>query len=363
MLDSVKKKLEEIQEKFILMESQLSKPEIIENQNKFTLLSKEYSNIKPVVDKFIEYKLVEENLENSKQLLNDTDSEIRSLAQEEIDTLKVNKESLEEDLKRMLLPKDPNDAKNVFVEIRAGTGGDEAGIFTGDLFRMFSRLCERRKWQIEIVSSRESEKGGFKEIVSKIVGKSVYGFLKYESGIHRVQRVPETESQGRIHTSACSVAVLPEVDEQENIVIDKSEIRVDTFRASGAGGQHVNETDSAVRLTHTPSGIVVECQDGRSQHKNKEKAMSLLQSKLNEMASEEQTKELDSKRKIMVGSGDRSEKIRTYNFPQSRVTDHRIEFSVHNLEEFLDGDMNVMISALIEENEAKKLINLENEVQ
>jgi peptide chain release factor 1 len=363
MLESVKKKLEEIQEKFILMESQLSKPEIIENQNKFTLLSIEYSNIKPVVDKFIEYKLVEENLENSKQLLNDTDSEIRSLAQEEIDTLKVNKESLEEDLKRMLLPKDPNDAKNVFVEIRAGTGGDEAGIFTGDLFRMFSRLCERRKWQIEIVSSRESEKGGFKEIVSKIVGKSVYGFLKYESGIHRVQRVPETESQGRIHTSACSVAVLPEVDEQENIVIDKSEIRVDTFRASGAGGQHVNKTDSAVRLTHTPSGIVVECQDGRSQHKNKEKAMSLLQSKLNEMASEEQTKELDSKRKIMVGSGDRSEKIRTYNFPQSRVTDHRIEFSVHNLEEFLDGDMNVMISALIEENEAKKLINLENEVQ
>ena len=363
MLDSVKKKLEEIQEKFIHMESQLSKPEIIENQNKFTLLSKEYSNIKPVVDKFIEYKLVEENLENSKQLLNDTDSEIRSLAQEEIDTLKVNKESLEEGLKRMLLPKDPNDEKNVFVEIRAGTGGDEAGIFTGDLFRMFSRLCERRKWQIEIVSSRESEKGGFKEIVSKIVGKSVYGFLKYESGIHRVQRVPETESQGRIHTSACSVAVLPEVDEQENIVIDKSEIRVDTFRASGAGGQHVNKTDSAVRLTHTPSGIVVECQDGRSQHKNKEKAMSLLQSKLNEMASEEQTKELDSKRKTMVGSGDRSEKIRTYNFPQSRVTDHRIEFSVHNLEEFLDGDMNVMISALIEENEAKKLINLENEVQ
>ena len=363
MLDSVKKKLEEIQEKFIHMESQLSKPEIIENQNKFTLLSKEYSNIKPVVDKFIEYKLVEENLENSKQLLNDTDSGIRSLAQEEIDTLKVNKESLEEDLKRMLLPKDPNDAKNVFVEIRAGTGGDEAGIFTGDLFRMFSRLCERRKWQIEIVSSRESEKGGFKEIVSKIVGKSVYGFLKYESGIHRVQRVPETESQGRIHTSACSVAVLPEVDEQENVVIDKSEIRVDTFRASGAGGQHVNKTDSAVRLTHTPSGIVVECQDGRSQHKNKEKAMSLLQSKLNEMASEEQTKELDSKRKTMVGSGDRSEKIRTYNFPQSRVTDHRIEFSVHNLEEFLDGDMNVMISALIEENEAKKLINLENEVQ
>ena len=226
---------------------------------------------------------------------------------------------------------------------------------------MFSRLSERRKWQIEIISSRESEKGGFKEIVSKITGRGAYGFLKYESGIHRVQRVPETESQGRIHTSACSVAILPEADEQENINIDKSEIRVDTFRASGAGGQHVNKTDSAVRLTHIPSGIVVECQDGRSQHKNKEKAMSLLQSKLNEAALEEQSKELDSQRKIMVGSGDRSEKIRTYNFPQSRVTDHRIEFSVHNLEEFLDGDMEIMLSALIEENEAKKLINLENE--
>ena len=226
---------------------------------------------------------------------------------------------------------------------------------------MFSRLSERRKWQIEIISSRESEKGGFKEIVSKITGRGAYGFLKYESGIHRVQRVPETESQGRIHTSACSVAVLPEADEQENINIDKSEIRVDTFRASGAGGQHVNKTDSAVRLTHIPSGIVVECQDGRSQHKNKEKAMSLLQSKLNEAALEEQAKELDSQRKIMVGSGDRSEKIRTYNFPQSRVTDHRIEFSIHNLEEFLDGDMEIMLSALTEENEAKKLINLENE--
>ena len=361
MLDSVKKKLEEIQEKFIHMESQLSKPEIIENQNKFTLLSKEYSNIKPVVDKFIEYKLVEENLESSKQLLNDTDSGIRSLAQEEIDTLKVNKESLEEDLKRMLLPKDPNDAKNVFVEIRAGTGGDEAGIFTGDLFRMFSRLCERRKWQIEIVSSRESEKGGFKEIVSKIVGKSVYGFLKYESGIHRVQRVPETESQGRIHTSACSVAVLPEVDEQENIVIDKSEIRVDTFRASGAGGQHVNKTDSAVRLTHTPSGIVVECQDGRSQHKNKEKALSLLSAKLKQQELEEQQESIASERKVLVGTGDRSEKIRTYNFPQGRMTDHRIKLTQHNLDQIMDGDIKSICDALLSENQLAMLSQLEEE--
>ena len=361
MLESVKKKLEEIQIKFSQMESELSKPETIENQTKFTSISKEYSNLKPIVDRFSEFKLVEENIDESNQLLNDSDSEIRALAQEELESLKNKKDSLEENLKKMLLPKDPNDEKNAFIEIRAGTGGDEGGLFTGDLFRMFSRLSERRKWQIEIISSRESEKGGFKEIVSKITGRGAYGFLKYESGIHRVQRVPETESQGRIHTSACSVAVLPEADEQENINIDKSEIRVDTFRASGAGGQHVNKTDSAVRLTHIPSGIVVECQDGRSQHKNKEKAMSLLQSKLNESALEEQAKELDSQRKIMVGSGDRSEKIRTYNFPQSRVTDHRIEFSVHNLEEFLDGDMEIMLSALTEENEAKKLINLENE--
>ena len=361
MLESVKKKLEEIQIKFSQMESELSKPETIENQTKFTSISKEYSNLKPIVDSFSEFKSVEENIDESNQLLNDSDSEIRALAQEELENLKNKKDSLEENLKKMLLPKDPNDEKNAFIEIRAGTGGDEAGLFTGDLFRMFSRLSERRKWQIEIISSRESEKGGFKEIVSKITGSGAYGFLKYESGIHRVQRVPETESQGRIHTSACSGAVLPEVDEQENINIDKSEIRVDTFRASGAGGQHVNKTDSAVRLTHIPSGIVVECQDGRSQHKNKEKAMSLLQSKLNEAALEEQAKELDSQRKIMVGSGDRSEKIRTYNFPQSRVTDHRIEFSIHNLEEFLDGDMEIMLSALTEENEAKKLINLENE--
>ena len=361
MLESVKKKLEEIQIKFSQMESELSKPETIENQTKFTSISKEYSNLKPIVDSFSEFKLVEENIDESNQLLNDSDSEIRALAQEELESLKNKKDSLEENLKKMLLPKDPNDEKNAFIEIRAGTGGDEAGLLTGDLFRMFSRLSERRKWQIEIISSRESEKGGFKEIVSKITGRGAYGFLKYESGIHRVQRVPETESQGRIHTSACSVAILPEADEQENINIDKSEIRVDTFRASGAGGQHVNKTDSAVRLTHIPSGIVVECQDGRSQHKNKEKAMSLLQSKLNEAALEEQSKELDSQRKIMVGSGDRSEKIRTYNFPQSRVTDHRIEFSIHNLEEFLDGDMEIMLSALTEENEAKKLINLENE--
>ena len=269
----------------------------------------------------------------------------------------------EMEVKKLLIPENEDDEKDVFLEIRAGTGGDEAGLFVGDLFRMFTRVTERKKWQIELISSRESEKGGFKEVVAKISGKQVYRYLKFESGVHRVQRVPDTESQGRVHTSACSVAVLPEVEELDSIEIDKSEIRVDTFRASGAGGQHVNKTDSAVRLTHIPTGLVVECQDGRSQHKNKAKAMTLLQSKLMEQASNEQIEKQDSERKNMVGSGDRSEKIRTYNFPQNRITDHRIEFSIHSLEAFLDGDMDEMVETLIEENQARLLSQLEEKLK
>ena len=268
---------------------------------------------------------------------------------------------LEKNLKKLLIPKNSDDEKDIFLEIRAGTGGDEAGLFAGDLFRMFSRLAERSKWKIEMISSREAEKGGYKEIVAKISGKQVFRYLQFESGVHRVQRVPETESQGRVHTSACSVVILPVIESLDEIEIDKSDLRVDTFRASGAGGQHVNKTDSAVRLTHIPSGIVVECQDGRSQHKNKAKAMILLQSKLMEKASDEQNTELDKKRKNMVGSGDRSEKIRTYNFPQNRVTDHRIDFTSHNLEAFLDGDMEDIFKALIEENQSRMLLKLENE--
>ena len=360
MLDTIILKLDSIKERSLFLEKELSNSEIVSNHQLYAAYSKEYSKIKKIVEKYEEYKTNLDNLSSTKLLLEDSDPEIKSLAQDELNiiTEQLNKNEIE--IKKLLIPENEDDEKDVFLEIRAGTGGDEAGLFAGDLFRMFTRVTERKKWKIELISSRESEKGGFKEIVAKISGKQVYRFLKFESGVHRVQRVPDTESQGRVHTSACSVAVLPEVEELDSIEIDKSEIRVDTFRASGAGGQHVNKTDSAVRLTHIPSGLVVECQDDRSQHKNKSKAMNLLQSKLMEQANNEQIEKQDSERKNMVGSGDRSEKIRTYNFPQNRITDHRIEFSIHSLEAFLDGDMDEMVETLIEENQARLLSKLEN---
>ena len=360
MLDTIILKLDSIKERSLFLEKELSNSEIVSNHQLYATYSKEYSKIKKIVEKYEEYKTNLDNLSSTKLLLEDSDPEIKSLAQDELNiiTEQLNKNEIE--IKKLLIPENEDDEKDVFLEIRAGTGGDEAGLFAGDLFRMFTRVTERKKWKIELISSRESEKGGFKEIVAKISGKQVYRFLKFESGVHRVQRVPDTESQGRVHTSACSVAVLPEVEELDSIEIDKSEIRVDTFRASGAGGQHVNKTDSAVRLTHIPSGMVVECQDDRSQHKNKSKAMNLLQSKLMEQANNEQIEKQDSERKNMVGSGDRSEKIRTYNFPQNRITDHRIEFSIHSLEAFLDGDMDEMVETLIEENQARLLSKLEN---
>ena len=360
MLDTIILKLDSIKERYLFLEKELSNSEIVSNHQLYATYSKEYSKIKKIVEKYEEYKTNLDNLSSTKLLLEDSDPEIKSLAQDELNiiTEQLNKNEIE--IKKLLIPENEDDEKDVFLEIRAGTGGDEAGLFVGDLFRMFTRVTERKKWKIELISSRESEKGGFKEIVAKISGKQVYRFLKFESGVHRVQRVPDTESQGRVHTSACSVAVLPEVEELDSIEIDKSEIRVDTFRASGAGGQHVNKTDSAVRLTHIPSGMVVECQDDRSQHKNKSKAMNLLQSKLMEQANNEQIEKQDSERKNMVGSGDRSEKIRTYNFPQNRITDHRIEFSIHSLEAFLDGDMDEMVETLIEENQARLLSKLEN---
>ena len=359
MLDSIKTRLTEIKDNFSDIQTKLSMPDVINDQKQYASLSKEYSNLKPIVEKFEEFIQCESNISSAEEVLNESDIDLAELAKEEIKENNERISEIEIELKNLLIPVDENDDKNVFVEVRAGTGGDEAALFVGDLYRMYLRLAERNRWKSDLISSRESEQGGFKEVVIKISGENVYKKLKFESGIHRVQRVPSTESQGRIHTSACSVAVLAEIEDVEEVEIDKSEIRTDTFRASGAGGQHVNKTDSAVRLTHIPTGIVVECQDDRSQHKNKAKALTLLGAKLKAMAEEELSQEQAEKRKNMVGSGDRSEKIRTYNFPQSRITDHRIEFSVHNLDGFLDGEMEIMISTLLEENQARLLSNLE----
>ena len=361
MLESIIQRLELAEERFKFLESEISSTKIINDQKTYSSYAKEYSDLKPLVEKHLEFKKIQSEIDEAKLLVNDTDGELRDLAKEELLKFSDLLVELELDLKKLLIPKNQDEDKDIFLEIRAGTGGDEAGLFVGDLFRMFSRLSERNNWSVEMISSREAEKGGFKEIVAKISGNKVFRYLQFESGVHRVQRVPETESQGRIHTSACSVAILPVVESLNDIEIDKTDIRVDTFRSSGAGGQHVNKTDSAVRLTHLPTGIVVECQDGRSQHKNKAKAMILLQSKLLEKASEEQNSKLDKKRKNMVGSGDRSEKIRTYNFPQNRVTDHRIDFTSHNLEAFLDGEMENIFKELLEENQSRMLLNLENE--
>ena len=360
MIESILSKLSEVSERYVEIENLLSQPDITSNQENYIKLSKEYSDLSPIVKAFKDYVQSESSLDEAKQLVKDGDPEIRKMAEIEIEDLTASIGVLETEIKRLLLPKDPDDSKDVFLEVRAGAGGDEAALFAGDLFRMYSRLSERNNWNMDVVSIREGDHGGYKELVTRIEGNDVYKQLKFEAGVHRVQRVPATESQGRVHTSACSVAVLPEMDEIDEISIDKSDLRVDTFRASGAGGQHVNKTDSAVRLTHIPTGIVVECQDGRSQHKNKEKALSLLQSKLLDAEREKKDTEQAENRKVMVGSGDRSEKIRTYNFPQNRITDHRIEMSVHNLPAFLDGDMEEMISSLLEENQARALADLES---
>ena len=361
MIDSILNKLSEVADRFKEIEGLLSQPDITNDQSEYISLTKEYSELSPVVEVYEEVLSVQEAIKETSEMAEDNDNEIRLLADFELEALKNKETSLETKLKRLLLPKDPDDSKNVFLEIRAGTGGDEAALFSGDLFRMYSRVAERQNWNLEVVSVREGEHGGYKEIVTRIEGSNVFKHLKFEAGVHRVQRIPVTESQGRVHTSACSVAVLPEISEISDINIDKKDLRIDTFRASGAGGQHVNKTDSAVRLTHIPSGIVVECQEGRSQHRNKEKALTLLKTKLLDSEKGKKDAEIAENRKVMVGSGDRSEKIRTYNFPQNRVTDHRIKMSIHNLEGFLDGDIEAMSSSLLEANQAEALANLEKD--
>ena len=356
MKTSLLTKLETLQERYQELAALLSDSEVINDQEKFREFSKEYAELEPLDQQFSLYQQTLEDMQEAESLAKDSDPEMREMGQEELENAKTRKADLEVELQKLLLPKDPNDSHNVFLEVRAGTGGDEAAIFAGDLFRMYSRYAEQQGWKIEIVSESAGEHGGYKEIITRVVGEDVYGRLKFESGAHRVQRVPETESQGRIHTSACTVAVMPEADEVDAIDINKGDLRIDTFRASGAGGQHVNKTDSAIRITHLPSGIVVECQDERSQHKNRAKAMSLLQARLNSQAQEAQAAEQASARKSLVGSGDRSERIRTYNFPQGRVTDHRINLTLYKLAEVVAGDLDPVVQPLINEHQAEQLL-------
>ena len=356
---SIINKLESLRSRSNEIYEALAKEGATNDMANFTQLNKEHAEISPIVDLFKLLQDTESELLGAKELLDSGDLELVELAKIEVATNQDKILELEKSLKFMLLPKDQADDGAAYLEIRAGAGGDEAAIFAADLFRMYSRLSERQGWKLEIVNSKQSEPSGLKEVVVKINGQGVFKFLKFESGVHRVQRVPETESQGRIHTSTVTVAILPEVDEVQDIEIDKSELRVDTYRASGAGGQHVNKTDSAVRLTHIPSGVVVECQDDRSQHKNKAKAMALLAAKLKQNEIDEQQNTIASERKILVGTGDRSEKIRTYNFPQGRITDHRIKLTQHNLDQVMDGDMISICQALITENQLAQLSNLE----
>ena len=331
------------------------------DQNRFRDLSKEFAHLNEVVTQHQRWSQLQETLADARQMLNDSDAELRELAAEEIADAERELTDIEASLQVLLLPRDPSDSSNVFLEIRAGTGGDEAAIFSGDLYRMYHRYAEQKGWSVEVLSERAGEHGGFKEVISRVVGQDVYSHLKFESGAHRVQRVPETESQGRIHTSACTVAVLPEIEEVDSIEIRKEDLRVDTFRSSGAGGQHVNTTDSAVRLTHLPTGIVVECQDERSQHKNRARAMSLLQAKLLSAEQESQRASQASERRSLVGSGDRSERIRTYNFPQGRITDHRINLTLYKLDEVVSGDLDPLIVPLRQEHQADLLAAMAEE--
>jgi peptide chain release factor 1 len=353
MKPSLRGKLDQIAERFEEITALLAEPEIQSDQRQFRALSQEYAQLEPVVETYQRYVGTEEDIASAQELL--ADPEMAELAREELAGAEQQKADLEPELQLLLIPPDPNDQRNIFLEVRAGTGGAEAALFASDLYRMYLRYAEAHKWQSEIVSESPGEHGGYKEIVCRISGNAVYSRLKFESGTHRVQRVPETESQGRIHTSACTVAILPEAEEVDAVEVNTSELRIDTFRASGAGGQHVNKTDSAVRITHLPSGIVVECQDERSQHKNKARALSLLQAKLLSQAQEAITSAQASSRKLQVGSGDRSERIRTYNFPQNRLTDHRINLTLYKLDEVMQGELDQVIEPLLREHQIEEL--------
>ena len=353
MKPSMQKKLAALSDRIQELNSLLSSETITNDMDQYRKITKEHSDITPIVDEYHAYKKNEANLNEAQSML--SDPEMKEFAQEEIEQCKLKLVTIEDNLQKLLLPKDPSDEKNIFLEIRAGTGGDESALFAGDLFRMYSRYTERQGWKMEIVSSSESEVGGYKEIIMKIIGHGAYSKLKFESGGHRVQRVPDTETQGRIHTSACTVAVLPEADEISDVIINPAEIRLDTYRASGAGGQHINKTDSAVRITHLPTGIVVECQDDRSQHRNKAQAMSVLAARIRDAQIREQQSKLASDRRSLIGSGDRSERIRTYNYPQGRITDHRINLTLYKIEAITDGDMEELINALSNEHQADLL--------
>ena len=356
MKESIYNKLENLAEHYEEVGNLLGDPEVINDQNRFRSLSQEYSQLGPVVSSFQEYRKILQNLKGAQEMLNDP--EMRELAEDEINQAKEDKAELELNLQKLLLPTDPHDNSNIYLEVRAGTGGDEAALFAGNLFRMYSRYADIRGWQVEIISESPGEHGGYKEIISRIVGRGAYSRLKFESGVHRVQRVPETESQGRIHTSACTVAVLPEVEEIDHVDINPADLKVDTFRASGAGGQHVNKTDSAIRITHLPSGIVVECQDERSQHKNRARAMALLKARMLDIEQQKQQSEQAEDRRLQVGSGDRSERIRTYNFPQGRMTDHRVNLTLYKLDEIMTGSLDMVIDPLINEHQADQLAEL-----
>jgi peptide chain release factor 1 len=356
MKQSIRDKLEHLTGRLDELDRVLSSGEATRDMDKYRKLTREHAELGSVVALYQTFRQTEATLQSALEMM--ADPEMKDLAEEEMKEAKARLPEIESELQKLLLPKDANDDRNVFLEIRAGTGGDESALFGGNLFRMYTRYAERQRWQVEIISANESDVGGYKEVIARIIGTGVYSKLKFESGAHRVQRVPETETQGRIHTSACTVAVMPEADELEDVTINPAEIRIDTFRASGAGGQHINKTDSAVRIVHLPTGIVVECQDGRSQHKNKAQAMSVLVARIRDAQEREQHAKIASTRKSLIGSGDRSERIRTYNFPQGRVTDHRINLTLYKIDAIMDGDIEELVGALANEHQAEQLAML-----